>query len=62
MGKGDGICQGWVITQVSDNVLLSLLSSSAYVSWDLDPALKGRATRRKPLYHPATERSDYGRG
>ena len=45
-GQGDGIC----------------LSSSAYVFWDLDPALKGRATRRKPLYHPATERSDYGRG
>ena len=48
-GEGGGICQGWVITQVSDNVLLSLLSSSAYVSWDFDPALKGWATRRKPL-------------
>jgi len=48
-GQGGGICQGWVITEVFDNVLLSLLSSSAYVFWDLDPALKGRATRRKPL-------------
>ena len=29
--------------------LYGAFSTRVYVSWDLDPALKGRATRRKPL-------------
>ena len=62
---GTTLSAKWTYLNYAHRPMQSLrgaFSTRAYVSWGLDPALKGRATRRKPLCHPAMERRDYGRG